>query len=138
MSFDRYEILSGDVRRRRWPRGLKEEVVLETLVEGTTVTDVARRRAIDRSLIYRWRREMKVTRRGAGERFLPVQLADTTSPVAAVHDDSPVGEDGDRRRKIATSTGRMEISVDGGRRITVFADVDGDALRRVIEALEGR
>jgi len=62
VSFERYEVLSGDVRRRRWPRELKEEIVLETLVEGTTVTEVARRRGIDCSLIYRWRREMKVSR----------------------------------------------------------------------------
>jgi hypothetical protein len=26
----------------------------------------------------------------------------------------------------------MEIALDGGRRITVFADVDGEALRRVL------
>jgi transposase len=67
VSFERYEVLSGDVRRRRWPRELKEEIVLETLVEGTTVTEVARRRGIDRSLVYRWRREMKVSRRSAIE-----------------------------------------------------------------------
>jgi transposase len=138
VSLERYEVLSGDVRRRRWPRELKEEIVLETLVEGTTVTEVARRRGIDRSLIYRWRREMKVSRRGAGERFVPVQLVDTTAPAAAMHDDWPTDGGDDRCHEEATPGGRMEIALDGGRRITVFADVDGEALRRVLGVLEGR
>jgi transposase len=138
VSFGRYEVLSGDVRRRRWPRELKEEIVLETLVEGTTVTEVARQRGIDRSLIYRWRREMKVSRRGAVERFVPVQLVDTTAPAAAMHGDWLTDGDDDRCHEAATPGGRMEIALDGGRRITVFADVDGEALRRVLGVLEGR
>ena len=138
MSLERYEVLSGDVRRRLWPRELKEEIVLETLVEGTTVTEVARRRGIDRSLVYRWRREMKVSRRGACERFVPVQLVDTALPAAAMHDDWPTDGGDHRCHEEATPGGRMEIALDGGRRITVFADVDGEALRRVIGVLEGR
>jgi transposase len=137
VSFERYEVLSGDVRRR-WPWALKEEVVLETLVEGTTVTEVARRRGIDRSLIYRWRREMKVSRRGAIERFVPVQLADATPPATPVHDDRPTDSADDRCHEGTTPGGRMEIALDGGRRITVFADADGKALRRVLGVLEGR
>jgi transposase len=138
VSLERYEVLSGDVRRRRWPRELKEEIVLETLVEGTTVTQVARRRGIDRSLIYRWRREMKVSRRGTGGRFVPVQLVDTTSSAAAMHDDWPTDGGDDRFHVEATPGGRMEIALDGGRRITVFANVDGEALRRVLGVVEGR
>lgn len=65
-------------------------MVLETLVERTTVTEVARRRGIERSVVYRWRREMKVSRRAAIERFVSVQLADATPPAAAVHDDRPM------------------------------------------------
>jgi len=138
VSVERYEVVIGEVRRRRWPRELKEEIVLETLVEGTTVTEVARRRGIDRSLIYRWRREMKVSRRGAGERFVPVHLVDTAAPAAAMHDDWPTDGGDDRCHEEATPGGRMEIALDGGRRITVFADVDGEALRRVLGVLEGR
>jgi transposase len=138
VSLERYEVLSGEVRRRRWPQALKEEVVLETLVEGTTVTEVARRRGIDRSLVYRWRREMKVSRRGAGERFVPVRLVDTTAPAAAMHDDWPTDGGDDRCHEEATPGGRMEIALDGGGRITVFADVDGEALRRVLGVLDGR
>jgi hypothetical protein len=44
----------------------------------------------------------------------------------------------DRCREDATPGGRMEIALDGGRRITVCADVDGEALRRVLGVLEGR
>jgi transposase len=138
VSLERYEVLSGDVRRRRWPRELKEEIVLETLVEGTTVTEVARRRGIDRSLVYRWRREMKVSRRSAIERFVPVQLTDATPPAAPVHDDRRTDSADDRCHEDATPGGRMEIALDRGRRITVFADVDGEALRRVLAIVERR
>jgi transposase len=138
LSFARYEVLSGDVRRRRWPRVLKEEIVLETLVAGTTVSEVARRRGIERSLIYRWRREMKVSRRGAIKRFVPVQLTDATPPAAAVDEGRPPDSADDRCHEDATPGGRMEIALDAGWRITVFADVDGEALRRVLSIMERR
>ena len=89
----------GDAGHGRW----KQEVVLETLVEGTTVTEMARRRGFDRSLIYRWRREMKVSRRGAGERFVPVQLVDTTAPTAAPHGIRPTDGGDDRCREEAVA-----------------------------------
>ncbi len=138
VSFELYEVLRGDVRRRQWPREFKEEIVLETLVEGTTVTEVARRRGIDRSLIYRWRREMKVIRHGAIERFMPVQLTDATPLAAPVHDDRPTDSADERCHEDTTPAGRMEIALDGGGRITVFADVDGEALRRVLAIVEQR
>jgi len=135
VTIEQYEVLSGERRRRRWPRALKEEIVLETL-SGVTVTEVARRRDLDRSLIYRWRREMKVSR---DERFLPVHLAGGASPVAAAPEERPADSpDADRHPEGFLPTGRMEIALGGDRRVTVFADVDAGALSRVIEALEGR
>lgn len=50
------EILSGADRRRNWSNELKEQIVSETLEPGVTVTEVARRHDVDRSLVYRWRR----------------------------------------------------------------------------------
>ncbi|MBC7285647.1 transposase [Hoeflea sp.] len=50
MSVHRMEILSGADRRRNWSKPLKERIVSETLEPGVTVTEVARRHDIDRSL----------------------------------------------------------------------------------------
>lgn len=137
MTFERYEVLSGEVRRRHWSRALKEEVVVETLGEGVSVTEVARRRGIDRSLIYRWRRELKVSRRGADARFLPVHVTEAGVPEPAGAKARRAGEDPGP----PTSTGRrgrMEIALGRGRRLTVFADVDAEALARVLGVLERR
>jgi hypothetical protein len=72
------------------------------------------------------------------ERFVPVQLTDATPPAAPVHDDRPTDSADDRCHEDATPGGRMEIALDRGRRITVFADVDGEALRRVLAIVERR
>lgn len=112
----------GDVvrRRRRWSRSEKEEIVLETLASGVTVTEVARRRGIDRTLLYRWRRELKVRRHGPGDPFLPVEI------------------EREPDHGSADASGRMEIALAGGRRVTVYADVDAAALARVLDVLERR
>lgn len=137
MTFERYEVLSGELRRRRWPRALKEEVVLETLGEGVSVTEVARRRGIDRSLIYRWRRELKVSRRGECAGFLPVHVSEAGVPQPAGAEGRPADE-GASPPTDSGRRGRMEIALGRGRRLTVFADVDTAALARVLGVLEGR
>jgi len=45
------EIVSGAGRRRSWSTALKEQLVSETLEPGVTVTEVARRHDVDRSLL---------------------------------------------------------------------------------------
>src|SRR3546814_5939900 len=62
VSVERMEVLSGVLRRRNWSAEIKERIVSETLAQGVTVTEVARRHEVDRSLVYRWRRELGVTR----------------------------------------------------------------------------
>ncbi|WP_335341746.1 transposase [Sinorhizobium medicae] len=62
MSIRDLEILAGSVRRRKFTRVDKEAIVSETLNGDTSVADVARRHEIDRSLIYRWRRELVLLR----------------------------------------------------------------------------
>jgi transposase len=141
VSFGRYEVLTGDLRRRHWPRSLKEEVVLETLAAGATVTQVARRRGIDRSLIYRWRRQMKVSRAAQAQAFLPVQVSEAAPPAVAATTTGPAAEEPPEAgspHETGCPTGRMEIGLGGGRRITVFADVDAVALARVIDVLDRR
>src|SRR3546814_7859813 len=58
VSVERMEVLSGVLPRRNWSAEIKERIVSETLAQGVTVTEVARRHEVDRSLVYRWRREL--------------------------------------------------------------------------------
>ncbi|RVM14764.1 transposase, partial [Sinorhizobium meliloti] len=75
------EILAGSVRRRKFTRVDKEAIVSETLNGDTSVSDVARRHEIDRSLVYRWRRQFGVVE-NAGPRmgFVPVKVATPDFP----------------------------------------------------------
>ncbi|WP_244446837.1 transposase, partial [Rhizobium sp. YS-1r] len=60
LSIHQLELRTGTVRRRKFTHAAKEAIVSETLSVETTVMDVARRHDLDRSLVYRWRREFGV------------------------------------------------------------------------------
>ena len=121
------EVLTGVERRRRWPYEEKIRLVEETLSPGVTVSEVARRHGVAPSLLFTWRRQAREGRLGGTEAaplLVPVRIAATeaASPPA-------------RPRRPA---GLIEIELGGGRRVRVGRDVDGEALRRVLDVLEGR
>lgn len=129
MSVRRMEIITGTGRRRNWPAAMREQIVSETLAADATVTDVARRHDIDRSLVYRWRRALGVTRRvrEAGG-FVPVEVFD--APVAATTSS--------RLEAANRSERRVEIALICGRRIFVDTGVDAEALGRIVAVLDRR
>src|SRR3546814_4838676 len=73
VSVERMEVLSGVLRRRNWSAEIKERIVYETLAQGVTVTEVARRHEVDRSLVYRWSRERGGTRLKTAPKLLAVE-----------------------------------------------------------------
>lgn len=124
MSIHQLEILAGSMRRRKFTRTCKEAIVLETLTGEMTVTEVARRHDLDRSLVYRWRREFGISERGEEpSAFVPVK-------VQAV--DTAIG------MPAAASSSAIEIHVGRGRSIRVNRDFDAPTLSRVLAVLEGQ
>ena len=124
MSIHRLELLAGSVRRRKFTQAVKEAVVSETLSGEMTVTDVARRHDVDRSLVYRWRRELGVAERVEEPcAFVPVKVRapDTTIGMSA-----------------AAASSAIEIHVGRGRSVRVNRDFDASTLSRVLDVLEGR
>ncbi len=115
-------------RRRRWSADEKLRIVAESYRGYRQVSAVARRYGITRSQLYAWRRAL-----GAGARALSgavgfsraVIVPEASAGGLASSSAGPVG-------------GRMEVVTSGGDRITVGADVDGDALARVLGVLEAR
>ncbi len=115
------EVITGVGRRRRWSLEEKVRIVAESLDPATTSSAVARRYGLHASQLFTWRQQLQ---RGAsaaqtldGPGFVPVLLAEDGAVSAA-----PVG--------------RMEIAL-GSVVVRVGADVDGPALRRVLEVVRG-
>jgi transposase len=116
---DRFVIVAD--ARRRWSREQKQAIVAECTADRASVSAVARKHNIATSLLFRWRREVGVTKPPAvaKPKFIAVSLPALVTPSLA-------------------EGGLIEIELAGGRRLRVSGVVDGDALRRVIEVLEGR
>jgi transposase len=119
--FRRMEVITGVGRRRRWTDEEKARIVAESLDPATTASAVARRYGLHVSQLFTWRQQLQ--RHAAspetmdGPAFLPVLLAE----------DRPAP---------AEPVGRMEIAL-ASVVVRVGADVDGPALRRVLEVVRG-
>ncbi len=146
----RVEVLSGVERRRQWSDDEKARIVEETLVPGARVADVARRNAVSASLVFGWRRLARDGLLGRGvPALMPVEIV--ASPSA-----SPVAPPFPAVPRPKRSAGLIEIELSHGRRrlgtraceagqgslrrgrLRVDRDVDGDALRRVLDVLDRR
>jgi transposase len=132
----RVEVLGGLERRRRWSADDKARIVEETLAPGAKVTEVARRNGVAASLVFTWRRQARTTER-VGPCFAPVRIA---AGVATGEENSkPPSEDDSRiRQSPAARNGLIEIDLGNRRRIRVDAQVDPEALARVLDVLERR
>src|SRR3712207_5229897 len=113
-SFRRAELITGVSGRRRWSDEDKARIVAESLDPATTASAVARRHGLDASQLFVWRQQLAASAAHDAPGFVPVLLAeDDPAPTAMA--------------------GRMEIAL-GSVVVRVGADVDGPALRRVLEA----
>jgi transposase len=118
-SFRRFAVIAGVGRHRRWSDEEKARVVAESLDPTTTASAVARRHGLHASQLFTWRQQLQRSASRAetigGPAFVPVLVAE----------DSPAP---------AEAVGRMEIAL-GPAVVRVGADVDGPALRRVLEVV---
>jgi len=136
----RVEVLEGAERRRCWSFEDKVRIVEASYEAGVLVCSVARRHGIAEGLLFTWRRQAREGRLGGDEQapvFVPVAITPEPSPAVPVlrSDDLDAAAQPRRARR---KTGVMEIDLGGGRRLEVDRDVDAAALRRVLDALEGR
>jgi transposase len=136
--------------RRRTTRSLDERkrIVEEALASGASVAAVARRNA---NLIFKWirrsREGWRERRRGPAKEkpgaagspdtiapaFVPVKLLELDAPSAPPPSD--VMAKPARQTRRGARRGAMEISLPNGAKVSLDADVDAEALRRVLSAL---
>ena len=131
----RVEVLGGIERRRRWSQDDKMRIVEETLVPGAKVTEVARRNGIAASVVFTWRRQARTIEK-VGPCFAPVQIA---AAETSGENAKPLSDDDRRLRPVPVArVGLIEIELGNRRRIRVDAQVDPEALARVLDVLERR
>jgi transposase len=116
--------------------------VAESLGPELTPTEVARKHGISTGQLYTWRqqhlnvRTAVVTR--AAPRFAEVELTPALSPAEAA-DPKPVEAPAPSTRLAPSRPeGLIEVVLPGGVVVRMDAQVDGGALRRVLDALEVR
>jgi len=134
----RVEVITRGERRRRWAPEQKREIVAESYGPDLTPTEVARKHGISSGQLYTWRHEVLGMRRAvltrAAPQFAKVEIAGVTPPAAA-----PAAASGTPRTQAPPCPGgRIEIVLPGGVVVRVDAEVDGAALRRVLDALRWR
>jgi transposase len=125
----RQEVLSGVERRRRWSDAEKLRIIMEAAVEGSIVSDVARRHDITRQHIYQWRRELRDKGQPPNDQpsFVPVELTGNEDARDIV---GPVGDRG------AVGVHHVEIVLRNGRSLRITADVPDNVLRRLMRVGE--
>lgn len=123
-------------RRRRWPISEKLRIVEESFSGTDSVSATARRHGISNQLLFGWRRAFLEGRLGSRTGH-PAVLGFVPARIVA---DCEAGmpEPAQTAVPLLPDGGRMEIALAGGIRITVRADVDADALRRVLAVVSGR
>lgn len=114
----------GVERRRRWSEDEKLDILSEVGVGGASVTQVAQRHEITRSQIYGWRRDLKKKGLWSPDRgavFLPVDFGSCPEPRSAPAPSRSVP---------------VELRLSNGRCLRFDSGIDGEALTRLIRAVD--
>ena len=117
------DLASVERKRRSWKRDEKRQIVEESLQDGASIADVARRHDLNANLLFTWRRQLGLESIETNDltRILPVTITAEAMQERGLE-----------------SSGQMEIILSGGERILVWTDVETAALSRVLKALGRR
>jgi transposase len=138
----RVELITRGERRRTWTPEQKREIVAQSFGPELTPTEVARKYAISTGQLYTWRGQVlgghmsRLAR--STPHFAQVEMAPALQQLEA--------PDATPEQPVASSEpavplrpeGLIEIVLPGGVTLRVDAAVQGDALRRVLDAVAGR
>jgi transposase len=111
-------------RRRSWSLDEKRRIVEESLEDGASLAEVARRHDLNANQLFTWRRQFGV------EPAEPKQLAPILPVTIALDRAAEETDPG--------PSGQIEIVLADGDRILVWSDVETAALTRVLKALSRR
>jgi transposase len=112
-------------KRRRWPEGLKRQLVAETLEPGASVSVVARRHDVNANQLFAWRRQFTGPTRVPRIELLPIEIC--PEPGEAITEPEPTAA-----KPLA---GSIEIAVPGGVRVRIEGTADPAAVTAAIAAV---
>jgi transposase len=118
-------------KRRRWPEGLKREIVAALAEPGASVSNVARRYDVNANQLFKWRRRFGGRSVGTSVepvRLLPVEITSALLPAAETRG---VGASGPS----AAPTGSIEIALRGGTRVRIKGAADPAAVSAAVGAV---
>ena len=111
-------------KRRSWSVEDKRRIVEESLADGASIAEVARRHDLNADQLFTWRR-----------RFGVEELEPHSHPAERLAPILPVTIMADTTTSVHGSTGQMEIVLARGDRVIVWADVETAALMRVLQVM---
>ena len=146
---ERVEVIARTERRRQWTVQEKAQLLAETDLPGSSVTEVARRHGIAESVLYDWRAKRKRAAKRlaalAAPEFVPIGVVGRAEDGApAMLATMPVEEVCKVRPSATCPTtmderpGMIEIDLPGGARVRVDAFVNERSLSRVLRVLKSR
>lgn len=145
MSYRGGEVLGRVERRRRFSLEQKLAVVGEASAPGAVISEVARRHGLLPAQVFKWRRLAAsgvIGIPGASElpSFVAVEVAADAplEPQPLEVPPVPARELALCREVRERRSGVIEIELGAGRCVRVVGDVDAEALRRVLDVLDGR
>lgn len=135
MTTARFEVIpgGGGERRRRWTRDEKERLVAASFEPGVTASDVARSAGLHTSQLFRWRKQLCDRTGPTSLVLMPLAVAEP-EPVSKTFDGAPPR----RRTGRPRASDRIEIELRPGRVVRVDANIDADALARVLDVVDRR
>ncbi len=136
VAYERVEVITSVERRRRWSSQEKFRLVAESYRAAGGVGEVADRAGLHRSLLQRWRGQVRdgtlVADRQGASGFVPVAIDDRAAAATPTLATAMVGLSADAVRRL------VEIDLPNGCRVRVEQDIPTAALRRIIGALVRR
>jgi transposase len=79
--FRRYEVITGERRRRYWSLDEKLAIVAESFSAPSSISEVARRHQLNRNQLFQWRSQFRRGELGGSEvrSFVPVTISEAGS-----------------------------------------------------------
>nr|CCD31985.1 Transposase, IS3/IS911 family protein [Methylocystis sp. SC2] len=139
--------------RRTWSLDERQRIVDEALAPDASVAAVARRHGLNANLVFKWIRRARegwldrrrapaqeadasaVARDSDAPAFVPVKLVELNAVTVPASAPPLASTKSVREPRRSARRGAMEISLPNGARVSLDADVDSEALRRVLSAL---